>query len=148
MTKVLIAIVGLVAVIILALALPGITDAVESFRTNVETEYFSVNTGVGTTTGTIGLDYALWNNSVTSISRVSSNTTLDSPIAANYTAASKAVGISGLAANTTRTITVDYQTAGLADYSGADTGSTAIPGIVVGFFILIPVALLLYILIR
>ncbi len=139
--KVFAVIVGVVALIILTMSLPMLPDAVESFRTDVRTQSYSVATGVGITTTSVALTNALWNADVSYVTNLGSNIT-ESLIADNYTLASKALNLSGLSANITRTITVSYRTAGLGDNPAADTGITFLPGVVVGLVILVPLILL------
>jgi len=135
-------VIGVVAVIILALTLPSIPTAVEDFRTETLSQSYSVTTGVGVTIGSVPLASSLWNDSVAYVTNISSNITGDSPLADNYTAASRTVGITGLSANTTRSLTVSYRTGGLSANPAADSGITFLPSVIVGLIILIPLVLL------
>ena len=139
---------GLVAVIILAISLPAITEGVKSFRTDIIEQTFTVATAVGVTTANISLTHSLWNEDITEITRLTSDDSTDTPVADSYVAANKRVALSGLTANTTRAIEIDYSSAGLDDYAGADQASTNIPGITVGMFILIPLAVVAAVFIR
>lgn len=138
------AIAGIAALIILALAAPAIPDAVESFRTDTLTQDYTVATGVGVTTASVALSHSLWNDSVSYVTRVASTITGDSLVADNYTAASRALALSGLSANTSRVISVDYRTDGLGDNPAASTGSTYFPAVFILFLVLIPLAFGVY----
>lgn len=142
--KVFSVVIGLVAVVILGLAMPAITDSVESFRTDILEQSYSVDTTVGANSANVSLSSALWNDNIAYVTSLSSNITSDAPVAASYNATSAVLLITGLADNTSRTITLSYKTAGLADYEGADTASTKLPGIVMGFLILIPLGFIVY----
>lgn len=141
-------VIGLVVVLLLFLALPAITKGVVSYRTEVLTQSYSVTTGVSETTASVALSHTLWQNSVAYVTNLSSNSTDDSLLSDNYTAASKALNLTGLADNTTRLLSVSYRAGGLDEYPGADEVSTKIPGIVVGLFILIPLAFIVAIFVR
>lgn len=135
-------VIALVIVLLMAIALPAITGAVKSFRTDVISQDFTLSTAAGITTGNVTLSHALWNSDVTEVTRISSDNSTDSPVADNYTTSSKRLNLTGLAPNITRTLTVDYRSAGLSEYAGADQISTNIPGIVIGFAALIPLTAL------
>lgn len=133
-----VAVIGLVA-ILLAIAASGILDATTDFRTDEYEEEFVGNTAVGVTNTTVQIGSSLWEDSLNYAS-VSSNDTDDSPALTSYNSTTRAVTVTGLAANTTRTITLTYKTAGLSDYSGAEDLSLHIPTIILAFIILISVA--------
>lgn len=134
--------IGVVAIIFLALMLPGVLDGTESFRTDVKTQEFTVATGAGETADNVTLTWELWQNAVTEVTTLSSDDTTDNPVASTYTAAGNLLEVTGLAASENRTLTVSYRTAGLDRYAGADTAATKLPTIVVGLVILIPLALM------
>ncbi len=134
-------VIGVVALLMLYIALPVIPQAVESFRTDVKTQNYNISTAVGSTNTSVALSNSLWNSDVSYVTGISSNTTGDSPVADNYTVASRSLSISGLAGNTTRLLSVDYRAAGLTSNPAADQASTFLPGIVVGLIILVPMVL-------
>lgn len=135
--KVFAVVIGVVVILILIMALPAIPDAVESFRTDTLTQSYTLATGASNN-GSVALSNNLWNSDIAYISRVASTLATDNSVASTYTAASRSVLVTGLAANTTRTLTIDYRTAGLEENTAADTGITLLPGIVVGMVIIIP----------
>ena len=141
-------VIGVVIVIILAISLPAIPDAVQSFRTDTMTQEYTVATGATVTNATISLSHTLWDSSPAYITRLSSNITTDSPVAYSYNSSNKGLLITGLSANTSRTVEVDYRTAGLGDYEGADTASMYLPGVAMGLVILIPLGFMALLFIR
>lgn len=130
------AVIGLVA-ILLAVAATGITDAVTDFRTDELAEEFVGDTAVGVTSTNVQLGSELWDDSL-SYASVATNATADAPALTSYNGTNRQVTVTGLAANTTRTITLTYRTAGLSDYSGAEEISLNIPVIILVFIILLP----------
>lgn len=140
--------IGVVAIIFLVLMLPGVTTGTESFRTDVKTQSYSVTTAGGATSQNVTLGWELWNNAVTEVTNLSSNMTTDNPVANSYAAAGNLLEITGLAAATTRTVSVSYRTAGLDSYQGAEQASTKLPAVVIGLIVLIPLALLAAIFIK
>ena len=119
----------LVAVGIIA-GLGAMTDGIKDFRTDRVTNSFILTTNTTTVNGTVQLSSTLW-EALPSEASISSNLTSDSPSLTTYVNANKSLNFNGLATNTTRLITVQYRTAGLADYPGADKASTFIPMAVV-----------------
>ena len=134
------AIIVIAAVIMFTIAIAPMFSSVESFRTDTVEQSYGVTTS-GNVTTDVALTHPLWRDSVTYVTRLSSNITGDSLIADNYTSASQALSLSGLAASATRTLTVEYQTAGLNEYTGADEVSVALPAIVVGLFLILVLAI-------
>lgn len=123
--KFMVGVMVLVGIIIIAMGLPAILDGLVDFRTEGITDQYIITTNGSTTTGDVQLTHALYNGD-TQYASVSSNTTADVPVKGNYTSATKGLTFSGLAINTTRTISVNYRSFGLDNYTGADTG--------IGFF--------------
>lgn len=111
-------------------------SAIYDFRTDEVDETFAVTTAAGVTTANVTLDNELWNDGV-AFASATSNSTGDSPTIDTYASATQVLTVGGLAANTTRTLTVTYDISGLDDYTAAEGAITKIPV----FFILFPVLL-------
>lgn len=103
-------------------------DTATDFRTDEVEETFDGNTATGETSVDIQLASALW-QSVLANASASTNASADAPSLSSYNATNRQVTVGGLSENTSRTITVTYQTAGLSDFPGADDAATKIPTI-------------------
>ena len=122
-------IIGILVVLTSIFILGGLgamTDGIKDFRTDWVTDSSILTTNTTTTNGTVQLINPLWEGQI-SDAVISSNLSIDTPALTGYTSASKNLAFSGLAANTSRLITVEYRTFGLQDYPGADTGVKFMP---------------------
>jgi len=105
MNKILIGIVGLILVLILAgTVLPDVIDTTAS---DDYSEPFAVTTGSGVTTTNETLSYDNYYTDLTGLT-VESDNVADTPIVMSYDVDANEVGISGLAASDTRTLTIGY----------------------------------------
>lgn len=140
--KAFIAILAIVVVLVLAMMAPAIPAAVKSFRTDVIDQNFTVATGGGVTTANVSLSKPLWDANVSEVVTLSSSDADDATVASSYNGTGYLVTLTGLAENTTRTISMEYRTGGLNDYAGADTGITKLPSAVLMLIIIVPLALI------
>ena len=127
-------------IIILAFTLPSIAGAVFDFRTDSITETFVKVTGAETNT-TVQLDKPVWDGSKAYIA-VASNDTTEVPTVYSYNETTLAAIIDNLNASSGHILTVTYDTGGLEDYSGADTGVRSIPTAFVIALIILPLGLI------
>jgi hypothetical protein len=102
-------VIGVFAIFLLlgAFASP-ISDGIKGWRTNNTTQSFTVTTGGGVTTANVTLAYDLYQASLPEIIALTSNNVSDTPVASSYTESTKVLDITGLAASTTRNLTVNY----------------------------------------
>lgn len=84
-----------------------ITTAVYDFRTDLREDAFTSPTVAGVTTANVTLTKPIYDDDTNTIDILSALAT-DTPAYASYNATSRQLGISGLTANTTRTLTVTY----------------------------------------
>ena len=101
--------IGILAIFLLlgAFASPMI-DGIKGWRTNDTTQNFAVTTGGGVTTANVTLTYDLYQAAVPEVISIISTEEADAPAATSYTEATKILLISGLEADKTRTLTVNY----------------------------------------
>lgn len=89
------------------LILLPITTGIYDFRTDIKTDTFTVTTPPSTTNATIQLNEEVYDDD-TSTLVLTSNDTDDNPVAYSYNGTTRATVVTGLADNTTRTITAQY----------------------------------------
>lgn len=89
------------------LLLMPLTMAVYDFRTDVREDTFSVDTGVGVTSGNVTLIKPVYDDDTSTID-VSSDLATDIPVFNTYNTTSRQTNFTGLTANTTRILTVSY----------------------------------------
>ena len=105
MGKIIVGIVGLILILILAgKVLPDVIDTTAS---DDYSEPFAVTTGVDVTTTNETLSYDNYYTDLTGLT-VDSDNVADSPTVMHYYEATNEVGVSGLAASDTRTLTIGY----------------------------------------
>lgn len=124
-----------------------LTDMVYDFRTNVETDTFTVTTGAGVTTDNQTLTTAIYDNDTDTIT-ITSSISDDSPLYSSYNTTTRLLGYSGLAASTTRTITVTYDVESLGASTALTTFIDRISWIWLLVIIAFPVAALLAVWLR
>jgi len=129
------------AIIILAFTLPAITGSLWDFRTDSIEETFVKATGAGETNTTVQLAEPVWDGSVAYIS-IASNDTAEVPTVYSYNETTQVVIIDNLNASSGHILTVTYDTGGLDDYTGADTGTKSIPTAIVASIIILPLGLI------
>jgi hypothetical protein len=133
---------GLFAIIFVLIEMPAIGDSVTGFRaTSREQEFNAVVTAAAVTNTSQILQYALLDNDVESITTLTSDLGTDSPVGSTYTAGTKTLLITGLTADASRNLTVEYYNGRLNSYNGSDTFAKIIPFIVLGFAFIIFIAL-------
>lgn len=128
-------------IIIIALCLPAIPDALFDFRTDSVTDTFVEATGAGVYNTSVQLSEPLWDGSI-AYADVASNDTSEVPTAGAYNSTTRALLVTNLNASAGHILTVTYDSAGLADYSGAETGVRNIPTAIVAAIIILPLALI------
>jgi nitrogen fixation protein FixH len=92
--------------LILLIAMPYLFVSINDAQTST---YTQTSAGVVTTnnySANIALNQAIHKDAITSITGITSNLTTDTPGPATYNATSKVLTVSGLTANTTRTLTL------------------------------------------
>jgi hypothetical protein len=105
MNKIILGIVGLILVLILAgKVLPGVIDTTAS---DSYAENFAVTTGPGEITANETLFYDNYYSDLTGLT-VDSDNVADTPVVMSYDASTNEVGISGLHASDSRTLTIGY----------------------------------------
>jgi len=98
----------------------GLPFAFQTIDDSVTQSYTQAISGVGTSAGeyaaNVTLGRALYNNDSVAVSGISSNVSSDTPTASSYNSVNKALEVSGLADDETRTLTITF-----------DIGSTTLP---------------------
>ncbi len=133
-----------IVAMLLAFCLPAFMGGIDDFRTDLATNTYVVSTGAAVANSTIQLSSPLWEGLITNAS-ISSNITSDTPSITSYTTGSKALDFNGLAANTSRLITVEYKTAGLNGFAGVDQGVKVLPVALVLAVIFLPLIAIIFI---
>lgn len=118
-----------------------VTEGIYDFRTDVEENAFAVTTGVGETAANVTLLTALYDDDY-SEAAVTSNITSDIPAMSSYNTTTRALAVNGLTANTSRTITVEYDVYALTDANAVDTFLDWFPYIWILIKIAFPIAAL------
>ncbi len=126
MRNVLIALIVLVGIAFLILLAKPLMGGLESFRTQSQTDNFSIATSNVQTSINITLTHPLF-QADTHYATVSSNVNTDVPLASNYTASTNKLTVSGLTANITRLLTVSYSIGALD--SNVDAAVRQMPSI-------------------
>lgn len=97
----------LIAVFFLPFAFTSLHDV----RTdNYDQSFAEVSTGAGENAANVTLALTLWNDTVQSVSEISSNITGEVPTAAGYNSVSKVLTVGGLHSATDRTLVVTFET--------------------------------------
>ena len=110
----------LIVVVSAILFMLPVTDAIYDFRTDQRTDTYTTATAVAVTTANATLHAVLYDNDIGSASFISDLVT-DIPLSSSYNSTSRQLLISGLTANTTRTMEITYDFNALSDSSGIDT---------------------------
>lgn len=97
-----------------------VTDAIYDYQTDLRTDTNTVTTAAGVTTGNVTLFTALHDDDTSTIT-ITSNDSDDSPVYSSYNTTTRALDFTGLAENTTRTITVTYDIYALSSSGAIDT---------------------------
>ena len=91
-----------------------ITGAVYDFQTDVREDTATVATAAGVTTGNFSLVRAVYDDDVSTIT-ITSDLATDDPAYSSYNPTSRLLVFSGLTADTSRTITAQYDTDALTN---------------------------------
>lgn len=97
----------LIIVTVSILFMIPVTQGVYDYRTDVREDSFTVATAPDVHTGNVTLIKPIYDND-TATTAYSSNDTNDSPLYSTYNTATRELEVSGLAADTTRLLTVSY----------------------------------------
>lgn len=89
------------------------SDMVYEFRTEAQTDNFSVETGAGVSSSNITLDDFIYDNDDDTIEYDSSID--ETPVTSSYNATTKTLLVSSLTANTTRTLEITYDVDAIED---------------------------------
>lgn len=119
----------LTAMVLMLFAYPVIVS-LNDFRSRDYAEPHIVTTGGGITTADVVLVNELFSNATANAVVVSTDAD-DAPYPTAYVPATNTLSIAGLAAATTRTLTVTYRIAALSDYPGADLSARFWPALLV-----------------
>lgn len=133
----------LIAAVVFALTLSPLMQGMHDFRTDVQTDNFTVTTGAAVTSANLSLRLALYDGNLANLS-VTSNVTADTPSVDSYNAASRTILVSSLAQSNTRVLTVSYDTPALDDYESVDDIVTISPNIWIAAAVAIPLGGLIY----
>jgi len=98
------------AALFLIIALPWVFQSIDDAFTEEYAETFAgVVTGSGVYTANVTLAAATWNDSLTSVTEISSNITgSDAPSASAYNTVSRILSVNGLDESQTRTLSVTF----------------------------------------
>ncbi len=130
---------GFIVLIAAALLwLVPITSGIYDFRTDIKDDSFYRTTPVATTNTTVTLTKDVYNNDTSTIVPFS-NLNTDTPTFASYNVTSRATVITGLTANTSRTLQVSYDTDALGGSVSWDTFLDLFPKIWMIIIIAFPV---------
>ena len=120
----------LIGACLIILLLGAVLAGITSFRSAEYEEPHNVTTAGGVTTANITITQDLFNDD-TAFATIASNDTDDAAVPSSYTTSTNTLSISGLAASTTRQLTVTYRYGQLGDYWGADLGARVWPLMIV-----------------
>jgi len=95
------------------LILLPVTAGIYDFRTDLREDNFTSSTAVGSDNDTVQLFKAIYDDDVSTIS-ITSNSVNDAPVQYSYTTATRALLVTGLTDNATRTLSVTYDVAAFA----------------------------------
>ena len=85
-----------------------ISDGIKGWRTSSATENYNVTTAAAVTAANVTLSYDLYQAATAEVIGITSNVTTETPVANTYTEATKVLLISGLDADATHTLAVNY----------------------------------------
>ena len=120
------------------LILLPVSIGIYDFRTDAREENDYVTTAAGVTTATVQLDKTLYDSDNSTISILSDLIT-DDPTFTSYNATSRAMGVSGLSANTTRTLTTTYDISAFTE-GGLSSFLDYLPWIWILMWVAFPIA--------
>lgn len=116
----------LIAAGVIVLMMAGFMSALNSFMVKTQTDPYTVTTAAGVTSANVTLSQDLYAGATSRVT-VSSTDTTDNPIAWTYTTATRVLLVTGLEANTSRTLTIAYDIDNLTVFWGAGVTAKVIP---------------------
>lgn len=148
MPKPLTVILTLIGVAIFFVFMPTMMSGLFDFRTDEQSDAFTVPTGGAETTAQVTLAQDLWENGTQFVESIASDLGTDNPVASNYASTTHNLTVSGLTAGTSRNLTVVYNIAALDEFQGVATLSGIMPLLLMASVVLIPIAVVWVIFIR
>jgi len=118
-----------------------LTTAIYDFRTDLREDTFNNTTGVGETTANLTLFKPIYDDDTGTVGILSSIST-DTPLYSSYNATSRLLGMTGLADNSTRVLTISYDIDALEGSDAINTIMDIIPFIWMMVIIAFPMAAL------
>jgi len=112
------AVVVIIGLFVIFQMFPSFMDATHDVITDETSVSGNVTTGAAETTGTVGLTFGLYQDEITNVVSITSTEGSDTPAASSYAAASDLLTVSGLAANSTRILTVTYDWDATTQFEG------------------------------
>ena len=121
---------ALIGVAFLFVLFPSLMEGVQDAQTDVITNTFNATTAAGVTNVTVTLSQPLFNDDTRHVTAITSDGGGgDNPLPASYTSTTRKLLVTGLDANKTRNLTVQYRTPALADNPGMGTALPLVPTI-------------------
>ena len=112
-------VIGIIMIAVLMVIFPLVMTATHDLQTDSYTEAEAdVTTGVGETTADVVLTNSLWNDASDSVTAITSDDVDDTPVAGTYVAATNTLTVTGLAAETTRDLSIVYEHDALTTFTG------------------------------
>jgi len=108
---------GLIGCMIAFVMFPMVLDGADDIKTDAQTDVLYSSTS-GSTTDDVVLTEDLYEDSVNSVSSITSTNGSDTPTAQTYTSATDTLTVAGLAATGTRNLTIAYSADPLSGYTG------------------------------
>lgn len=128
MNKLLMPILGIVGIIVVFYMFPSLLTSLDDLKTDEYTETFTnVTTAAGDTNASVTLSLDLYRDSITRVDSITSDNGSDSPSSEGYVDATDALYVKGLAADSSRNLTIIYDIDNLADYEGLSEFSGLTP---------------------
>ena len=104
------AVFGIIIVMIALMLSPMLLTAFDSWSYTDSTTIAAITTGVGVYTGNATLGSELYSDNLDNVVSINSTDSSDTPAPASYSHSTKALAVAGLAASTTRSLTIEYRT--------------------------------------
>jgi len=130
-STILIGILAILMIIITVAFLPDLFESVHDARAGSDTVSANVTTTAGDNDATITLIRSLYNDSLASVTSISSNVTADTPVATNYVDASKTLTVGGLQASKGHMLTVVHEYDQTDEFTGAGPSLAIMPTLVI-----------------
>lgn len=115
-----------------------VTAGIYDFRTDIRTDNFAVTTAVGADNSTVQLFKDIYDDDASTVD-ISSDDVDDAPYWVSYNTTSRALLVAGLAANTTRTLSISYDKDAIGE-GGITAFLGVLPLIWIIFWVAFPVA--------